>query len=183
MEVNDTPKNGAERIVAERLRQIAEEGWTPEHDAHAHRPEELELAAACYAMPPEQRGTQSACYEFEMGTHMVEVPALWPFEGCWWKPGPTRERELEKAGALCAAAIDLRALLEGDKVTPLGMEWREYPAEPCPRCGGKVEVLVPVSRAKDFVHADDTVRCSAGCGCPMSITIYGPEDAFLEHEE
>ena len=36
-----------------------------------------------------------------------KVPALWPWDGEWWKPS-TRERDLEKAGALLSAAIDIR---------------------------------------------------------------------------
>ncbi len=40
---------GIERIAAERLRQIEKKGWTPEHDDE-HDPEDLEMAAACYAI-------------------------------------------------------------------------------------------------------------------------------------
>ena len=108
---------GIERIAAERLRQIAKEGWTPEHDDE-HAPEVLELAAACYAMPPEDRGSKIVRYSYGFCTRYDEgnsvfkmgeskVPALWPWDGEWWKPS-TRERDLEKAGALLAAALDLR---------------------------------------------------------------------------
>lgn len=108
---------GIERIAAERLRQIEKEGWTPEHDDE-HDPEVLELAAACYAMPPEHRSSKIVRYSpglytrYDDGNCVVplgesKVPALWPWDGEWWKPS-SRERDLEKAGALLAAALDLR---------------------------------------------------------------------------
>ncbi len=40
--------NGAERIAAERKRQIEVEGWTPEHDRQ-HSSGDLARAASCYA--------------------------------------------------------------------------------------------------------------------------------------
>ena len=80
---------GLARIVAERRRQISEEGWDDYHDA-LHDNDELARAAATYAMPDRLR-------------RMVE----WPFDLEWWKPTPdNRIRELEKAGALIAAEID-----------------------------------------------------------------------------
>lgn len=112
------------------------------------------------------------------------------------KDGEPRSQDFE-VGFVCDACAyepataetyeDARAALLG-AVTPIGegfptpMEWREFP-EDCPRCGSKVEVQVPVARAQNFFHADDPVRCSEGCGCSMSITIYGPDEACLEHEE
>lgn len=111
--------SGIELIAEERRRQIEAEGWTPEHDDQ-HDDEELALAAACYAMPPEERGSKIVPHHSELSNNArytddsepfpvgaVEVPALWPWEGCWWKPS-TRERDLVKAGALNAAAIDRR---------------------------------------------------------------------------
>jgi len=41
---------GAERITAERKRQILSEGWTAEHDDE-HTDSSLALAAICYAAP------------------------------------------------------------------------------------------------------------------------------------
>jgi hypothetical protein len=84
--------NGAERIVAERQRQVSEEGWTPEHDDQ-HDLGELARAAACYATPRLLGGSLP--------------PQDWPWAVKWWKPTPNdRIRELEKAGALIAAEID-----------------------------------------------------------------------------
>ena len=90
--------NGAERIAAERQRQIEAEGWDPEHDK-SHRRQQLALAAVCYAMPAGLR---------EMPIWKSSLwHKLWPWDSGWWKPTPgNRIRELEKAGALIAAEID-----------------------------------------------------------------------------
>lgn len=72
-------------VVAERERQKAVEGWTPEHDDE-HKDGELARAAACYAL-----GTP--------------VRHKWPWGAEWWKPGD-RRRNLVKAGALILAEID-----------------------------------------------------------------------------
>lgn len=88
---------GAERIAAERQRQVEQECWSPEHDAE-HLAGELALAAGCYALG------HGECHDPE------EPPHPWPWDASWWKPGDGstegRIRELEKAGALIAAEID-----------------------------------------------------------------------------
>lgn len=88
---------GAELIAAERARQIDAEGWTPLHDAgHVHG--QLAQAAACYALPADQR----ACERGEL-----LPPRDWPWDDRFWKPSPQdRVRELARAGALIAAEID-----------------------------------------------------------------------------
>lgn len=83
-------------IAVERARQIAEEGWTADHD-DAHDNGELADAAACYA-----RGKQ--------------MSAVWPWDDKWWKPGPDRRGQLVKAAALIVAEIerlDRQALGDG----------------------------------------------------------------------
>lgn len=79
-------------VIAERRRQIAVEGWTPEHDDE-HGRGEMALAAACYArhaiVPPA----------------LSDVPATWPWGASWWKPGDPR-RMLVKAAALILAEIE-----------------------------------------------------------------------------
>lgn len=85
---------GAERIALERQRQIEQEGWTPEHDRE-HKQNEMIEAAMCYAYPD------------TAARHPVgDPPAGWPWEKKWWKPSPSRVRNLEIAGALIAAEID-----------------------------------------------------------------------------
>jgi len=91
---------GIELIAEERLRQVSEEGWTPEHDAE-HVNGELADAAACYAATPDFRD------ELEEHTDEGLADLLWPWDASWWKPSPDdRVRELVKAGALIAAEID-----------------------------------------------------------------------------
>ena len=109
---------GAALIVAERLRQIEQEGWTPEHDAE-HDTEALAFAAVCYAMPAPHRGVKRVSVQFRESGRWEgvkrEVPWHWPWAGMFWKPKPDdRVRELVKAGALIAAEIDrLRAVENG----------------------------------------------------------------------
>lgn len=85
-------KTGAILIQEERWRQMAQEGWTAEHD-DGHQHGELAFAGASYALP----------FQLPAG----EVPGFWPFEKESYKPTPNdRVRELTKAGALIAAEID-----------------------------------------------------------------------------
>lgn len=101
---------GAKMILAERHRQINEEGWTAEHDAQ-HNKSDLGWAAECYLVmamsPPAKR---------EVMLEASNLWPAWPWAKEWWKPGKddsnaSRIRELTKAGALIAAEIDrLRGL-------------------------------------------------------------------------
>jgi hypothetical protein len=112
-------RTGIQRIVDERARQIAKEGWTPEHDDE-HVEGELALVGALYATP-----------EFE---------DKWPSTWCkdWDKrilpeyrnsllPTAERIRELEKAGALIAAEID--RLLRKRRGLTMGSDLHEDRAE------------------------------------------------------
>lgn len=85
---------GGDLIYRERLRQVQEEGWTPEHD-DSHSEGELAAAAAAYAYPGVLRTRDG---------RSVHSSLLWPW-GDGWKPGD-RIRDLTKAGALIAAEID-----------------------------------------------------------------------------
>jgi hypothetical protein len=107
--VSDTSLDGAQLIVRERARQIAEEGWTYQHD-DGHRRGELADAAACYAM-----AASVAAHGVTMRDHygvrpggVLNAPSawLWPFEQAAWKPSDDPVRNLVKAGALIAAEID-----------------------------------------------------------------------------
>ncbi|MEM5449881.1 hypothetical protein [Paraburkholderia guartelaensis] len=85
-------KSDAERdVLAERARQIAQEGWTPEHD-DKYRDHEMSCAAACYAM-------------YTLAYPAGDPPPAWPWAPDWWKP-TTHRRNLVKAAALLLAEID-----------------------------------------------------------------------------
>lgn len=85
--------DGVALIAAERLRQISEEGWTPEHDDE-HTSCELAAAAACYALCG-SRNYLGLKYEG------VQVwPSRWHFKDAGYL------RNLAKSGALIAAEMD-----------------------------------------------------------------------------
>lgn len=100
---------GIDLIAAERARQIEVEGYDAAHDRdHAHA---LTRAAACYTLFEDDR-------EEYLGDWFSRAqgypPVLWPWAHNYFKPTPdNRVRELTKAGALIAAAID-SLLLEQD---------------------------------------------------------------------
>jgi len=88
--------DGAAMIAAERQRQIAEEGWTAEHDDKHVRGELIQAAVSYLLDHPE-------AYASECGD---EPPDHWPWDASWWKPSDDPIRNLVKAGALIAAEID-----------------------------------------------------------------------------
>lgn len=98
-------QSGAELILLERLRQVTDEGYTPDHDA-SHTNNELSKAANAYMLA-------AAGVE---GLTDGRPPSFWPFEDDAFKPGKDPIRALTKAGALIAAEIDrLKARLgQGD---------------------------------------------------------------------
>lgn len=79
-------------VIAERRRQVAVEGWTPEHDDQWDR-DELSAAAACYAYFGWVRPSNG------------DAPTEWPWDRQWWKP-KGRRRDLVKAAALLLAEIE-----------------------------------------------------------------------------
>jgi hypothetical protein len=89
--------NGIELIAEERLRQVAQEGWTAQHDEE-HDQFQLSAAAVCYA--------EFALRAGPLRLQAQKIPFDWPWGEEWWKPSPDRVRNLVKAGALIAAEID-----------------------------------------------------------------------------
>lgn len=107
MNSNDLPGGAIELIVAERQRQIEQEGWSADHDDQ-HRLGALAAAAACYAL--------NAMYisaPFDRYRQMVRdtIFLWWPFDPFDWKPKGAI-RDLVRAGALIAAEIDRLQRLE-----------------------------------------------------------------------
>ncbi|MFU2754506.1 hypothetical protein ACM7N0_11960 [Pseudomonas aeruginosa] len=93
-------------VQAERLRQVEDEGWTPEHDdEHSHG--QMARAAACYALAGSSAPND--------GTAALLVSLAWPWDEQWWKPTSAR-RDLIKACALTLAEIERldRATAGGD---------------------------------------------------------------------
>jgi hypothetical protein len=89
---------GIVRIMSERLRQVSEEGWTPEHDDE-HAGFEMTCAAIGYAL-------HAAGTRHPADSAPFHGPVAWPWSREWWKPSDDPIRDLEKAGALIAAEID-----------------------------------------------------------------------------
>lgn len=81
-------------VLAERRRQVQEEGWTLEHDDD-HFAGELAMAAACYA-------GSAGGYVWVEGK---PSEAVWPWSQERWKP-TTPRRDLIKAAALILAEIE-----------------------------------------------------------------------------
>lgn len=93
------PTAAARDVLAERLRQISAEGWTPKHDDEEHPFGQLALAAASYAVHAgEGWGDDLFTYA------NAPPPNFWPW-GSWWKPRDQR-RDLVRAGALILAEIE-----------------------------------------------------------------------------
>lgn len=96
---------GAERIAAERTRQVVEEGYDKEHDDHYHSKDDgLIWAAICYAA--RAAGDEVFRGAGEFFTRFYEP---WPWTYEWDKRDKHPDvRCLEIAGALIAAEIDRR---------------------------------------------------------------------------
>ena len=88
-------------IIKERRRQIAAEGWTPEHDDE-HTDGSLALAAGSYC----ESAARPKILARKPGGAFA-IPKLWPqsWSRDWWKPKSPRE-DLVRAGALIIAEIE-----------------------------------------------------------------------------
>jgi hypothetical protein len=85
----------AHAILAERQRQITQEGWTHGHDDN-HPTGELALAGAAYA---------AHVRAVALGSVDNEPPPFWPWSLSWWKPQDIR-RNLVRAAALILAELE-----------------------------------------------------------------------------
>lgn len=101
--------DGLRMITNERQRQMAVEGWTPEHD-DTHHMGELSMAAHAYAEVSSAMCRGATAEEFD-GFMMVSE-GDWPFDADSWKPSAHPIRNLVKAGALIAAEIDRLVRME-----------------------------------------------------------------------
>lgn len=79
-----------ERVLAERIRQVEGEGYTPAHDDEHRKSGELAAAGACYLLAVHH---QNVAY-VRTGAMVVQPSSphpAWPFPRVIWKPAsPTR---------------------------------------------------------------------------------------------
>ncbi|MAJ63700.1 MAG: hypothetical protein CL558_13155 [Alphaproteobacteria bacterium] len=94
-------------ISAERKRQVAEEGFTADHDDQNNSDGELALAAVAYTLEA------APISPANIGK------LVWPWPDDWWKPGEPREM-LVKAGALILAEIERLDREQAKKQVPHG---------------------------------------------------------------
>ena len=85
-------------VIAERRRQVYQEGFTAEHD-DSHVNGAITLAAICYAHPG------------VVFTTKKEPPKPWPWERQWWKP-KDYHTNLVKAVSLLLAELERVVRLE-----------------------------------------------------------------------
>lgn len=98
---------GAEDILKERARQVEEEGYTPDRDKG--RFVELISAAQAYISSSEvaEAGVREGHKTETIRQVCLYPPAPdWPWGREYWKPTGDPAKDLMKAGALIAAAID-----------------------------------------------------------------------------
>ncbi|NQE78590.1 hypothetical protein A8L50_05305 [Pantoea ananatis] len=94
--------DAANDVLAERQRQVSQEGWTPEHD-DTHSSGEMAGAAACYARHVNGR---KWVYQSRPDDYSSEeAPESWPWDEAWWKPKSPR-KDLVRAAALLIAEIE-----------------------------------------------------------------------------
>ena len=96
-------KTGVELIAEERQRQI-EKGFTQEHDAK-HEVWEYVVAANCYSVAANVSNSTEFFRTEEEKLILESIRHEWPWDKESFKP-TTSLRNLVKAGALIAAAID-----------------------------------------------------------------------------
>lgn len=97
---------GIELIAEERQRQIDVEGYTAQHDSN-HKVSEFIYAAIAYAESAKVSANSEGLglSDLEIGRRKAEMGRFFPWGADSFKPTTCR-RDLIKAGALIAAAID-----------------------------------------------------------------------------
>jgi hypothetical protein len=111
----------AARMVTERVRQIRDEGCSQEQDRR-YRHNQLGRAAAWYALNAGHYGWSDTIpvHDTRHVLHRMFHPLLssygfgWPFALSWWKP-KNKVRDLERAGALIIAALEVALAEEEDR--------------------------------------------------------------------
>ena len=102
--------DGVMLIAEERRRQVTDHGYVPGHDIQLYSGNnDLAQAAACYALPGSVVRSERIDFSYDL-IGRDQAPAVgvvrWPWAPESHKPGD-RIRDLTKAGALIAAALDV----------------------------------------------------------------------------
>jgi hypothetical protein len=101
------PTQAVRDVIAERIRQAREEGWTAEHDDF-HCLGELAAAACCYAWRAHVFASSGGDADTLCAT-AIDVshaaPREWPWDESWWKPKTVR-RDYVRAAAMLIAEIE-----------------------------------------------------------------------------
>jgi len=111
-------KTGIEMIAEERQRQIDVEGYTAQHDSQ-HEVSEFLSAAKSYmdssylSMTSEQIDNSTHWHETNEPFYWQHIKDSFPWDKKYFKP-TTPLRDLVKAGALIAAAIDRLQAQKGE---------------------------------------------------------------------
>jgi hypothetical protein len=101
-----------ELILAERIRQVDGEGWTPAHDDQERREGQLAAAGASYALAVHQKALVHA-RTGSLDVKPSAAHARWPFSPLAWKPAGMRRMTVKGAALILAElARQLRAGLE-----------------------------------------------------------------------
>jgi len=90
-----------ELVLAERLRQVEGEGWTPAHDDLERREGQLAAAGASYALAVHQKALVHA----RTGSLDVKPSAphaRWPFSPLAWRPAGIRRMTVKGAALVLA---------------------------------------------------------------------------------
>jgi hypothetical protein len=89
-------------VLAERQRQITEEGWTVEDDDE-HEPGEMARASAAYALQFWVQVTDAKTAAASGDPEPTLPRRIWPWQKKWWKPDERPRRNAVKSGALMLA--------------------------------------------------------------------------------
>jgi hypothetical protein len=133
----DALRSGKESILLERDRQIRVEGFDVNRD-DMYKARELYLAAFC----------------FEDGEVNSPLPSKWPatWEPSWWKPGPTKTRMLEKAGALYLAEAERLERLIGLTLSPITRGHYQVQLQEAKSGFNRCAHLIDLERAEEILR-------------------------------